>query len=218
MNNIDEMPPKCHDCPYWEACDYPYICPDTEPKPAENGNINAEIAENLQNRPADVFIWKQDALAAVSKHIGIKGNKAYIVDVVNAYAEIEMLPPAQLDFFITEKIDKAYDDGYKAGYLQGEFDARNEALAKDTNVPSKSALDHIHNVVRDDAYKRGYEQGKAEKAPAIPLAWIDNYIKTCEIFDLRANGIPAEKIIKTMLKIWGQETQGKKKGGDNGKT
>ena len=128
MNNIDEMPPKCHDCPYWEACDYPYICPDTEPKPAENGNINAEIAENLQNRPADVFIWKQDALAAVSKHIGIKGNKAYIVDVVNAYAEIEMLPPAQLDFFITEKIDKAYDDGYKAGYLQGEFDARNEAL------------------------------------------------------------------------------------------
>ena len=36
---------------------------------------------------------------------------------------------------------------------------------KDTNVPSKSALDHIHSVVKDDAYKRGYEQGKADAAP-----------------------------------------------------
>lgn len=26
MNNIDEMPPKCHDCPYWEVCEYPYVC------------------------------------------------------------------------------------------------------------------------------------------------------------------------------------------------
>ncbi len=83
-----------------------------------------------------------------------------------------------------------------------------DALAKDINAPSKSALDHIHNVVRDDAYKRGYEQGKAEKVPAIPLAWIDGYIQTCNIFDLRAN-VPASEVIKTMLKIWGQETQGK---------
>lgn len=40
-----------------------------------------------------------------------------------------------------------------------------EALGKDTNAPSNSALDHIHNVVRDDAYKRGYEQGKEDAAP-----------------------------------------------------
>ena len=40
-----------------------------------------------------------------------------------------------------------------------------EALGKDTNVPSKSAIDHIHNVVRDDAYRRGYEQGRADAAP-----------------------------------------------------
>lgn len=56
-----------------------------------------------------------------------------------------------------------------------------------------------------------------EPSSAIPLAWIDSYIKTCEIFDLRAN-VPASKVIKTMLKIWGQETQGKTGGGDNGKT
>lgn len=132
------------------------------------------------------------------------------------YAEdkLNVIQPAKLDLFITEKIDKAYDDGYEAGYLQGEFDA----LAKDIDAPSKSALDHIHNVVRDDAYKRGYEQGKAEKGPEIPLAWIESYIQTCEIFDLRANGIPAGKIIKTMVKIWGQENPGGRKGGDNGKT
>lgn len=55
-------------------------------------------------------------------------------------------------------------------------------------------------------------------APAIPLAWIESYIQTCEIFDLRANGIPVGKIIKTMVKIWEQENPGGRKGGDNGKT
>ena len=28
MNNIDDMPPKCHDCPYWEICEEPYVCQD----------------------------------------------------------------------------------------------------------------------------------------------------------------------------------------------
>lgn len=38
MNNIDEMWPICHDCPYWEVCEPPYICEATEQKmKAENG-------------------------------------------------------------------------------------------------------------------------------------------------------------------------------------
>lgn len=28
MNNVDQMPTKCHDCPYWEVCEYPYVCRD----------------------------------------------------------------------------------------------------------------------------------------------------------------------------------------------
>ena len=44
---------------------------------------------------------------------------------------------------------------------------RAKRLDKDINVPSKSALDHIHNVVRDDAYKCGYEQGKTDAAPVV---------------------------------------------------
>lgn len=27
MNNLEEMPPRCHDCPYWEICEPPYVCP-----------------------------------------------------------------------------------------------------------------------------------------------------------------------------------------------
>lgn len=41
------------------------------------------------------------------------------------------------------------------------------SLDKDTNVPSKSTLDHIHNVVAENEYKRGYEQGKADMAHTI---------------------------------------------------
>ena len=37
-----------------------------------------------------------------------------------------------------------------------------EALGR---ANTNSALDHIHNVVRDDACRRGYEQGKADSAP-----------------------------------------------------
>lgn len=38
MNNIDEMWSICHDCPYWEVCDPPFICEVTKQKmKTENG-------------------------------------------------------------------------------------------------------------------------------------------------------------------------------------
>ena len=30
MNDINEMPQKCQYCPYWEVCEYPWVCPDRE--------------------------------------------------------------------------------------------------------------------------------------------------------------------------------------------
>ena len=42
------------------------------------------------------------------------------------------------------------------------YDLAVEALEGKDIVPTNSALDHIHNVVRDDAYRRGYEQGKKD--------------------------------------------------------
>lgn len=53
-----------------------------------------------------------------------------------------------------------------------------EALGKDINVPSKSALDHIHNVVAENERKRGYEQAKAEydaKLEEIKSRFKDHY-------------------------------------------
>ena len=36
MNDIDELPPKCHYCPYWERAKSPYYCYDCEMyRPAE---------------------------------------------------------------------------------------------------------------------------------------------------------------------------------------
>ena len=26
VNDIDKMPPKCKDCPYWEIAEKPYLC------------------------------------------------------------------------------------------------------------------------------------------------------------------------------------------------
>ena len=67
---------------------------------------------------------------AISRQAAIDILDAYQVMVENgeenpyAWARLRMseLPPAQPDFDITVKIDKAYDDGYEAGYLQGRHD------------------------------------------------------------------------------------------------
>ena len=32
MNDIDNMPPKCQSCPYWELAEEPYMCEDCEDK------------------------------------------------------------------------------------------------------------------------------------------------------------------------------------------
>lgn len=56
MNDINEMPPKCQYCPYWEVCEYPWVCPDRE-----------QLATNLQQTCyATDTISRQDAIDAVS--------------------------------------------------------------------------------------------------------------------------------------------------------
>ena len=43
MNDIDTMPPKCHDCSYWEMCEEPYICPTQDEKRSFMSEQNTEI-------------------------------------------------------------------------------------------------------------------------------------------------------------------------------
>ena len=53
--------------------------------------------------------------------------------------------------------------GYEVGpFIEAVCMAISALEGKDINVPSNSALDHIHNVVAENERKRGYEQAKAE--------------------------------------------------------
>ena len=56
MNDIDKMPSKCHDCPYWEACDYPYICPDVgkDQTSRENDKKIAGYSQDTISRQAAI--------------------------------------------------------------------------------------------------------------------------------------------------------------------
>lgn len=93
-----------------------------------------------------------------------------------------------------------------------EYAAKEALKGNDTNVPTNSALDHIHNVVKDDAYKRGYKDGRKD---AIPLEWIESYIETCNMFQLRVS-VPVSKIISAMVKTWEQENPRAKRGEEDG--
>lgn len=50
-----------------------------------------------------------------------------------------------------------------------------------------------------------------ETVKAIPLEWIESYIETCNLFDLRIN-VSASKVISVMIKTWEQENPGAKRG------
>lgn len=39
MNDIDNMNPACHDCPYWESCEPPYVCKGDEDKQMDVGIV-----------------------------------------------------------------------------------------------------------------------------------------------------------------------------------
>ena len=57
MNDINEMPQKCQYCPYWEVCEYPWVCPDRE-----------QLETKLQPTcPATDTISRKAAIDAVHK-------------------------------------------------------------------------------------------------------------------------------------------------------
>jgi hypothetical protein len=72
-----------------------------------------------------------------------------------------------------------------------------------------SALDHIHNIVKDDAYKRGYEDGRKD---TIPLDWIRGYIDRLKdmgvAIALRDAQAVSVMVDKYMMERYGNETCG----------
>ena len=54
MNDINSMPPKCYDCPYWEIAEEPYVCSDcTEDNGTTTSHETNKImsACGLESRP-----------------------------------------------------------------------------------------------------------------------------------------------------------------------
>ena len=46
MNDLNDMYPICHDCPYWEVCEPPYVCVATEAKYRKSENENENENEH----------------------------------------------------------------------------------------------------------------------------------------------------------------------------
>lgn len=55
MNDINEMPPKCQYCPYWEVCEYPWVCPDMWQQDEESIQPNCnQLATDTISRQAAI--------------------------------------------------------------------------------------------------------------------------------------------------------------------
>jgi hypothetical protein len=66
-----------------------------------------------------------DDLGKLQKYKLFEGDKMVLVDVddvADVLVKHIKAKGARPDFDITAKIDKAYDEGYEAGYLQGRHD------------------------------------------------------------------------------------------------
>jgi len=61
MSNIDDMPPKCHDCPYWELAEDPYSCFKCENKLGQ-GRKRAPLEED---KSMDDLISREAAINAI---------------------------------------------------------------------------------------------------------------------------------------------------------
>ena len=117
-----------------------------------------------------------------------KAKVCYATEYLDCHMVCDMCKYHVEDSLVVEAIDTAI-----------------KALDKDIDVPSKSALDHIHNVVKDDAYKRGYEQGKKE---AIPVDWLDSYITNHSHGEIVFESI-GMMYIRAMIEQWRKEQNGK---------
>lgn len=87
MNDINEMPPKCQYCPYWEVCEYPWVCPDRE-----------QLATNLQqtcNQLATDTISRQMAIDAFRKRLcSSETESGYWISFSGVERTLKSLPSA----------------------------------------------------------------------------------------------------------------------------
>ena len=88
MNDINEMPPKCQYCPYWEVCEYPWVCPDRE-RLATNLQPTCSATDTISRQSALNVLNKLD----VSDGVGISSVACCLQE--EAIRSIENLPSVQ---------------------------------------------------------------------------------------------------------------------------
>ena len=89
MNDINEMPPKCQYCPYWEVCEYPWVCPDMWQQDEESMQPNCSATDTISRKAALNVLNKLD----VSDGVGISSVACCLQE--EAIRSIENLPSVQ---------------------------------------------------------------------------------------------------------------------------
>lgn len=74
MNDIDTMPTKCNNCPYWELAEKPYICDDCEDK---------LLFEKHEVSMHKVLIYKDDVIRLIEAVIKKKQKTINDEEVVS---------------------------------------------------------------------------------------------------------------------------------------
>ena len=82
MNDIDKMPSKCRDCPYWELAAEPYVCSDcTTPVKKCGGD----------------YILRSDALKELYRDASATDPMIMIAYRVDIYERLESIPAADVE-------------------------------------------------------------------------------------------------------------------------
>jgi hypothetical protein len=152
MNDINEMPPVCAYCPYWEVCKPPYICPDVgEHKPDES-------MPDLQptcNEVATDTISRQ----ALCEYALNQKDKTITAN------DIMRFPPAQ---------PKSYREGYQAGHKDAQSKTAERTAETAQNVSDedlisrKAAMNRIDEALaRVFVESRGCGESILRKLPSV---------------------------------------------------
>lgn len=62
MSKIDSMPPMCHDCPRWELCEFPYVCPDTDTEQTEVIKVDEKTIDYSDCSNALLKLWMENII------------------------------------------------------------------------------------------------------------------------------------------------------------
>lgn len=140
MNNIDSMPPKCHDCPYCEMCEYPYVCPEE----TKTYNNHRERRDNMNSY--DYCVAAKNAIIKVAKE---KYGEDYTIEDIQVVWMVHLL-----GFKKGIYIDNGQNQRiYEVTYNRDKNEMYVDAYEKQSNtVIFDYQIDTVAHVVRRSFY------------------------------------------------------------------